>query len=482
MILYIYYKLRLHASSRYKAWIWFSITFLLFLGHVLTSCYHELYYDSLGYWFLANTFDQGGASRFSFYNFDSALRGYLLPLLNYPAAVIVREGFPGAESEAAKIMGALWAGAVFGVTGPALWEKLADTPVNNLRRFVFVAIGFVLWRDYFNFTLSDFPSVLALLLALLVAYRSHTYGTALAAGAFVAAAVYIRPLSLLVTPFVLGILVLGKKIDNTGTPIKLSWLKHFARLSLFGLAFVLVAIPQYLINVNNYQSQNWLILGLGDGDFRVNEVDNVYIFKINEGLDKQRYETNVGQDYPAPQAIYVDIAGRALLENNGNPLFDSFQKYFAFVVSHPADMAALYTRHFFNGLDILYPGPYINKIYGSTLSISFVNYTVLFTAFLVIVLRIQQVQIIHWLCIGAVAITCLASMPLMIETRYFLPLNLLLYAVACFGWPREWHWRLVHTRQMVSVFLAFSLFFLICLTLSSNTQASLSIKPKLLQP
>ncbi len=473
--------LRAHLASRYSAWIWFCITFLIFLTHLLTSRYHDFYYDSSGYWFLANTFDQKGASRFSFYNFNSALRGYLLPLLHYPAAVVVREWFPDAISEAAKTMGALWAGAVFGVAGPALWEKASGKAVNNLRRLLFVGVGFVLWRDYFNFPLSDFPSVLAVVLALLVAHRARNYWSALAAGALVAAAVYIRPLSLLVTPFVLVLLLLGPSAQTDTAGSNVSWLKQAARLGLFALAFLLLAIPQYLINVNNYQSPNLLILGLGDGDFRVNDVDNVYLFKINEGLDKQRYETNIGTDYPIPQAIFLDPAGRALLERNGNPLFDSYFKYFVFVVSHPADMTALYTRHFFNGLDVLYPGPYVSRIYGSTLSLSLVNYTVLFAAFLVILLRVQQLRLRHWLMVGGLFITCLASMPLMIETRYFLPLDLLLYAVACFGWPADWRWTTVPKQHIVSVVLAYCFFVAICLTLSSNTQASLSLKPKTLQ-
>lgn len=476
-----YDTLRSCWSRRYSNWVWFGIVFLIFLTHLLTSRYHDFYYDSSGYWFLANTFDQKGASRFSFYNFNSALRGYLLPLLHYPAAVIVREFFPSSVSEAAKIMGALWAGAVFGVAGPALWEKVSGRAVGNLRRLLFVSVGFVLWRDYFNFPLSDFPSVLALLLALLVAYRSQNYWSALATGAFVAAAVYIRPLSLLAVPFVLVLLLLGPGRENITAGIKLSWLKQAARLGLFSLTFLLVGMPQYLINVNNYQTSNLLILGLGDGDFRVNEVDNVYLFKLNEGLDKQRYETNVGTDYPIPQAIFLDLAGRALLERNSNPLFDSYYKYLVFVIGHPADMAAVYTRHFFNGLDVLYPGPYVSKIYGSTLSLSLVNYSVLFAAFLVILLRVQLLHIRHWLIVGALFITCFASMPLMIETRYFLPLNLLLYAVACFGWPTEWRWTKVPKKHVISVVLAYCFFVAICLTLSSNTQASLSLKPKILQ-
>ncbi|SMB93528.1 hypothetical protein SAMN00120144_2653 [Hymenobacter roseosalivarius DSM 11622] len=477
-----YSKLRFYWSKRYGNWVWFGVVFLLFLIHLLTSRYHDLYYDSSGYWFLANTFDQKGASRFSFYNFNSALRGYLLPLLHYPAAVIVREFFPDAVSEAAKSMGALWAGSVFGVVGPVVWEKVSGKAISNLRRLLFAGVGFVLWRDYFNFPLSDFPSVLALLLALLVAYRSQNYQSALATGAFVAAAVYIRPLSLLVVPFVAGLLLLGPSGQDSTAGIKISWLKQAVRLGLFSLAFLLVGIPQYVINSNNYQSPDLLILGLGDGDFRINEVDNVYLFKINEGLDKQRYETNIGTDYPIPQAIYLDAAGRALLERNGNPVFDSYYKYLVFVVSHPADMAALYTRHFFNGLDVLYPGPYVSKIYGSTLPLSLVNYTVLFAALLVILLRVRQLQASHWLLVGALFITCLASMPLMIETRYFLPLNLLLYAVACFGWPTEWQWRMVPRKHVVSVALAYCFFLAICLTLSGNTQASLSLKPKTLQP
>ncbi|TGE15651.1 hypothetical protein [Hymenobacter elongatus] len=460
-------------------WLWFLLTSLLFLGHLLTTRYKELYGDSWFYWHLANSFDQEGASQFSIYNFDSALRGYLLPLLYYPAVQLVRNVLPENLEQVVKVLGALWAGALFGVVCPLLWQKVTGMAVSSLRRLLFVGVCFMLWRDYFNFVLSDFPSMLALALALLLAYRVQSLWAAAAVGALVAAAVYVRPLNLLTAPFLVALMVQQVRVYQAGkggfiVPASM-------RVALFALAFLLVGIPQYLINVNNYQEKTFLVLAKGANERKLNETDNLYLFKLNEGLVNQRYETNVGANYPQPQAVFIDLAGRAMVAQINWHQFESYPEYFFYVLRHPFDILGVYMRHLFNGLDVLYAGPYVHNLYGSTMLNSFVVYTVLFLALVVIVVRIHLVRFSHWLVIGALVITCLASMPLMVECRFFIPLHLLLYAVACYGWPADWGWKQATTQKRLALVAAYSLFFLLCLAISSNTQAMLEKKPKTIQ-
>ncbi|WP_400192618.1 hypothetical protein [Hymenobacter sp. B81] len=463
------------AWRRYRnTWV-FLATFLLFLVHLLTSRHQQQYYDAAHYWRLATEFYRDG--EFSIYHFNSTFRGYLFPLLYYPAAVIVRDFAPESGNLIIKIMGALCAATLFAVVCPGLWEKASKRPVGLLRRACFVVVCFVLWRDHFNFTLTDFPATLALFGALLAAYHVRKAWAALLSGALIAAAIYIRPICLAAAPLVLALLV--QQLMSNGR--LLHW-KAALRVGFFALAFLLVAWPQYLINLRNYQSPSLFVLGRGDGnEFVVNGQDNLYLFKLNEGFNAQKYETNIGLDYAKAQIFYLDPAGRALFATNGGKMLGSYQEYFTFVLQHPLDMAALYTRHLFNALDVLYASPYVTKVYASTTALALFNYTVLFASFLVLVVRAGDVRPRHLLLIAAVLITCAASMPLMVECRYFVPMHMFFYAVACFGWPAQWQARQVNRGQLLSVGLAYVLFLVVCLSFSSHTQSMLELKAKTIQ-
>ncbi|MCB2409195.1 hypothetical protein [Hymenobacter lucidus] len=463
-----------------NSWLWFLLTFVLFAAHLYTSRFEEQRYDAEFYWQLARGFDVDGGGKFSLYNFDTALRGYLYPLLHYPAAVLVREMFDGQSGGVLKFFGALWAAALFGVVCPALWEKVTGRPVGSLRRLLFIVVCFVLWRDYFNFTLTDFPSVLALFTALLLLYRSTRFFSIFAAGALVAAAVYMRPIYLLSVPFAVAVLVqqlwVRHPADTTG------WLKAVAsRLVVFAAAFLLVGFPQYLLNTNNFDSNSYLVLAEGAGD--VDKKDqSLYLFLLREGIGRQRYETNIGVGYPKPQVSFMDPVGKALLEEEGISDFASYGDYFSFALRHPIDMAGLYLRHLFNSLDLLYSGPYIYNVYHPSLLNAVVVYSVLFAALLVIVLRIRRLTFGHWVLLAAILITSVASVPLIVECRFLIPLHLLLYAVACFGWPAQWQWQSTKLWQKLAVGLSYGLFLWLCFTLSANTQAQLEVKQGTVQP
>ncbi|TGE26495.1 hypothetical protein [Hymenobacter metallicola] len=456
-------------ESRNK-WLWFLLTFILFTVHLQTSRFEDQYYDAEFYWLLAKSFDVDGGGQFSIYNFDTALRGYLYPLLNYPATVLVRESLEGESAGVIKFLGALWAGALFGVVCPALWEKVTGRPVTALRRLLFIVVCFVLWRDYFNFTLTDFPSTLVLFTALLLLYQSTSLPTIFAVGALVAAAVYMRPLYLLSVPFVLALLVQQLWVQHRQATSPGLVKAAVSRILVFAAAFLLVGAPQYLINTNSYNSNSYLVLAEGAGDVYSGKKQSLYLFLLKEGVSRQRYESNVGPTYPKPQVSFFDPEGKAMLAEEGRDNFDTYGEYFAFVGRHPVGMLKVYVRHFFNGLDLLYSGPYIYNIFGSTLLNRLVVYTVLFVALLVIVRRIRAVQPRHWLLLAAILITCLASVPLIIECRFLIPLHLLLYAVAFFGWPTEWTWRRVKLPQLLLVGLGFGLFMWLCFTVSATAQ------------
>lgn len=472
-------------KREYSHTVFFLITFVLFLVHIFTSRYFQQYYDSAVYWSLAGSFDADGAQGFSIYNFQNQLRGYLLPLLYYPAVLLTRHVFTTDTMVAPKLFGALQAGLLFGVLVPLLWQRVTGLVISPLRRVIFIFICFTLWRDHFNFVLTDFPGLLALIVSILLAYGPRSVWYALGVGMFSAAALYIRPVYIITTPFVF-ILLWQQSSFTAGRVVSLS---VGARLGLFGLGWVLVGLPQLLINQHNFQSDSFLVRSESN-NYQVQGNKNLYLWHLNAGVLMQRYETNVGRDYAEPQVVFGDRIGHAIhLRNGGGTqasflnyihyggfVLDSYSAYFEFVAKQPLDMLALYTRHLFNGLDVLYASPYVAKVHASTALLSFINYSALFVALLSMGRYWHRLQLGSGLVVAALVVASFVAVPTVVECRFFVGLHMVLLAIACFGHTiGVW---VLRSQKIVPLVTAYGLFLIMCFTFSATTQATLEMEPK----
>lgn len=467
----------------------FLIAFLLFLVHVLTSRFFNQPYDASGYWSLANGYDVNGTEEFSLYNFPSHLRGYLLPLLYYPAALINRAVFPTNIIVVPKIMGAIQAGVLFGVLLPVLWQRITGQLISPWRRITFILICFLLWRDHFNFVLTDFPALIALVLGILLAYGPQPVWYALAAGVCGAMALYIRPVYIVTLPLLLIL------VWQQSTYMSRKWLSSrvVAQIGLFMLGVVLVATPQYLINTRNFNINSFLVAS-ETKEYEVKGNKSLYLWHLNAGLVMQRYETNVGKDYVGAQMVFGDRAGITMHLNNGGGnqrfyvdfityggfILDSYKLYGKFVLKHPIDMFALYARHLFNGLDILYASPYVAKVHSSTFLLTFINYSVLFLALLTIRCHWYRLRLGSGLVVATLVMVSVIAIPTVVECRFFIGLHLTLLAIACFGCQLSK--QLLLPQRVVPLVGAYTLFLTFCLMLSSNTQAALEMEAKTIHP
>lgn len=465
--------------------LFFLIAFLLFLIHLLTSRFFQQPYDAAEYWSLANGFDANGTQDFSLYNFHSKLRGYLLPLLYYPAAVVTRSTFSTNPMVLPKIMGAIQAGVLFGVLSPMLWQRITGRQISWWRRLSFILICFLLWRDHFNFVLTDFPGLLALTIGLLLAYGSRPVWYAFFVGIFGALALYIRPVYIATLPLLL-ILLWQQSIHNykNGSAIRMAM-----QAGLFAIGALLAATPQYLINSNNF-NLNSLLISSETEEYQVKGNKNLYLWHLNAGLMIQRYETNIGSDYPGAQMFFGDRAGFTVYLNNvggnqhsyvdflqyGGFALDSYKLYGQFALKQPIDMLALYSRHAFNGLDVLYASPYIVKVHSSTFLLMFINYTAFFLALLTISRYWYHLRLGSGLVMVTLALVGLVAIPTVVECRFFIGLHLMLLGIACFG--SQFSKQRLLSRQFVPLLGAYTLFLLFCFTLSSNTQGSLEKEAK----
>ena len=411
--------------------------------YLFNSEYHNLFYDAEDYWQLGHRFYHNG--RFQLLAYDDAMRGYAYPLLNF-LCLAGRKALHWEAVTVVKLLNAGLAGLLFGVVGPRLWQAAtAAAALPTLaRRLAWAALGFVFWRGYFNFSLSDFPALLALVTALWLAQRRGA-AAVLGAGAALALAVNIRPIYLAAVGPVLLLLLWQVRRQH--------WAPRLGGL-VVGAALVLA--PQWLINQRHFQANTPLVLAQS----KELHIHNLYLQKLKWGLLHEKYESSVGRELPTGQLLFLDAAGAAVLRTEHLTEFDSPAQYLQLVFRHPLVVAGIYGRHLFAGLDISHPTPYLKRWEPSPAR-QLLNYSLWFWAVLVALAR-RPTPRETWV-LAALLLPCLAVIPMSMEVRFLLPLHLLLLALVAFGkWPA---WVFRGGRKVVAG-LAFVGFLLGCFALS----------------
>ena len=416
-----------------------------YAGYLLTSEYQNLYYDAEMYWQLGHRFYQQG--RFNLLAYDDALRGYAYPLVNF-GCLALRKLFNVPAVTVVKLLNAGLAGTLFGIVGPRLWQATmgqARLPT-VARRLLWAGLGFVFWRDYFNFSLSDFPALLALGIALWQAQRPK-WGAALVAGLALALALNVRPIYQ-ASALPVGLLLL------LGIPRR-DWL---VRMAVFGLGLAVVLAPQGLINRRNFGVSSPLVISQS----KELNIHSLYLQKLKYGLLHLKYESSVGRELPTGQLLFLDAEGLGVLQAENIRDFTTPGQYLRVVARHPVVLGSVYARHLFAGLDISHPTPYLRRWAPSAWR-NGLNYTLWFWAVLVVVghgwpTRRQA------LVLAALLLPCLAVLPMSMEVRFLLPLHLLLLALVSFGpWPTQ---AFTTKRRLVAVGLAYGLFLMSSFALS----------------
>lgn len=452
-------------SLRQSARAYLPLTLLIlaaYLVYLPFSGNQALVYDAELYWFISIYFHKAGS--LSLQNFHDGMRGYVLPLLLLPARIAqFYSGLPPLWFT--RLLGAASAAGGFGLLGPLLWQAVRGraVPLPWPRRLVFAGLGFLLWRDHFNFPLADFPALWMLGLSLLLLYRwPGRLGWALAAGLCLAAATNIRPVYLASVPFVL-------LVQWARLPAALPAGRRAGAVAALLLGAALVLAPQWLINWRHFGQNTPLVLAQ-DANIAPG---TLYRLKLLHGLEFQKYETALDPAYPQAQLFFFDPAGRRFVRAHHLTELPAVTDYARLVLRHPVFLARVYLRHLFNGLDVQYPTPYVRQVYAPTWSLALLNYTVWFGAALVAWHRRRQLSRGQVLVLAALLVPCLLIIPTEIECRYLLPLHLLLYALVGFGWPAAWRPWAVPARRLGLLGVVFAAFLVGCFALSASTQAQL---------
>ena len=412
-------------GKRAAAAVSFGVAFTLILVVVLLQGEKPFYYDAANYWELGGSFVQDGS--FSLLNFDDALRGYILPLVNGGLAEIA-DALAWSPSTAVKVFNAAVLALIATVLAPSLAVLAWPEQRWSLwRRLGLAALLLLFWRSYLNFPLSDFPALAAVLLALVATGRSEDPRWMLVAGIATAAAINMRPAYVIVIPVVLGLVAFDWWKRRGGERVGMARRSLCAVLLLCG--FVAISLPQALATHRHHDL--W--------SFVPGAAVDLSSLQFTGGLTVQRYETFVGTGQAGPRMLYEDPTGQRLLAQRDDGTIEDAGEYLEVVASHPLGMAGLFVRHVINGLDQRYSTPYIETIdTGSQRWLRLLGFLLVFLALLRLAWPAARrgLGLARWRYPVALALCSLPSIASAVETRFLLPVYLLAYVlVLAPGWP-----------------------------------------------
>lgn len=452
----------------------FVITFILLLWLNLAKGSFTFYYDAEIYWDLRFAFNQHETVRFSLLNYNEPLRGYLFPLIHLLIDELA-DRIGVVDVILLEIVQAFVYSVLICFIIPRGINVLFQHKPDFLQISVFSFLVLLFWQGYFFYPLSDFLAAFLFLCGayIFVRYNSN-WLAALLAGLAWGGAVLVRPAyQITLIPLLLWAVYFYIKKSS------LSIYMALARLVAVLIGIGLIFAPQVSINLKHfgifsYLPQTQLIFG-----------KDLFIQQINGGIVVQKFESNVGKNYP-PRVHFFDRQGENLLLDSGfksSPYSISKQilpdrtltlaEYFRLVLNYPLDFVSIYARHLFNGLDIVYNTPYIENIFERSIFLRFINYSLWFLVFSYIPskLKEQRYQISQLFLPFIFALPCLLSIPTAVEVRFMLPIHLMAYALAAFRILPDFVIRdFSQKRRLVFQYLPwYAAFLVVCFTLSENT-------------
>jgi hypothetical protein len=456
-------------GQKHPAVVAMAVVLLVYLVYLPTTTYPMQYYDATAYWEFAEQYYATGS--FAFLSYASLLRGYLFPLLLSPLTQLANS-CNWSALDIMRVVGAGLAAVVFGWAGPALWQATTGSPrVPIVRRLVFAAVGFVLWRDYFNFSLTDFPALLALAIALIALLRGQGVASSVLAGIALAAALNMRPVYQASLPTAL-LLALLPPVGRA---------RWWGAVRGVGLAVgaSLVMLPQAYSNFHQVGIKTPWVLTSEPSQ------PNIFLKQLTWGLTLQKYETNVGEDFAGPFMNFEDPQGIELWKSTGLENFANVNQYIQLCLDHPQQAVGVWLRHLFNGIDIQYPTPYVQAVFVPTWQLAWLNYSVVWGGLGILVLQRWYRSGKEWVRPALVILTllmpCLVTLVTAIECRFLLPLHLLLSAAVAFGAApiKWWHSasKLGRTATLVSYVVVVGL----CFAASASAQQQLAITSRLIK-
>jgi hypothetical protein len=446
-------------SKWIPSFVIFAINLYLFSNFPLKNFWG----DSLSNYVLSDTFIING--QFSLFNFQNSLRSFLLPLLLWIPrlfSMLIREDAVTSFRIFSAFLSALTTAILF----PLFFEEVFIIRTKPLSRLLFAGLITFFWFGHLSYPLSDFPALTFFVMGIVLCIKAFKFqssiwltgGMALMAGILLGGTPLLRLNYQYSFHFFLVFALIKLMIRKISLRNK---------LVLGGLLIIGISIPLSIqTSINKIHYDVYSPYPLAKMSPELNSV-SVYLYALYYGLNLQR--ADFGGEVGADSVLIPETQGQVILTKHKIQTLDGFtmSKYLKLVICHPLDFMAIYARHLFNGIDIVYPSTYIPDIFRHQMFYRFFNYTFWFLSLSLIWRRgIQFNQDKEKLFILFIVILpALLTIPGVIETRYFLPAYILMYACISFWFcSNKEYFRDLLAFQTV---IAYVCFMMICYAFSS---------------
>lgn len=414
----------------FKLAINIAIVLIISLIYFLSNEKVTLWFDTDYYWNLADTFINNGKFSFKFYN--DTLRGYLWPFI-----LFIFKQIGNITSINPYYIYLVSISIVYGL---CFYMILPDLFLGFLNidkckhcvRLLFCFVSIFMLKGLYLYPLTDLPAFLCCSIAISLLIKSvkeisrkKCLLCAFLCGLFSWCAYEIRPIYLIC---IIGILLYY---------IYYSITKNYKNLLLIIsllLGIFLVALPQMIINKYNFN----VISPMIQTELFYNG-QSLYLMQLSWGITTQKYETNINLNiYPEYGVHFYDPLGLQLLKSEEIDGFSNYIQYIVFVFHHIIDMALIYLKHLFNGIDLIYREQYITNIYKFRYGIQFLNYTMLSFGILGFkenfINKFNNHSLkakINYSVFILYMLPTILVIPTAIEVRFFIGLLLILYFYGC---------------------------------------------------
>lgn len=409
-------------SNAYEKSIAFLIVATIFLILHQVKGLPKFVGDARGYWELSKAV--------TLLDFPSdTSRGYFFPALLSPARFL-SDQFPWAGIAPYRIYSSILYGYLFAILIPMFASKVFDLKVNLWRRLIVPVFIVVLFPGVIIHPLSDLPAFALLIggVFCLISVRSTRNSIVIncqfffAAGFLLYGAYCSRPIYLFPAMLAFfGVIIFVYRNFKIRSKVL------FTLVFLLGVLFA--AIPQILINLNKHGTYSPAVSG------------SLFASQLRWGITIQRYETSIDRSaFPGAAVYYLDDAGESLIARNGlNRNEMTIPLYLQTALQNPGEFFGIYGRHFINGLDVRDGEVYTSGRPAAKNMLAAFNYLVIFAGLVVFLFDISfsgaaqsgNSERFFWLFV--ITSPVLAIIPGAIETRFFLPLHIVLYSIIAFG-------------------------------------------------